>query len=288
MLLLLPLLCACGAASDEARPDTPLRVELHPDGARTFHGPDGSTTRLSATPWTVLPTSASATDILVDLLPPERIAGLTELALQYSKLAVGELPASYSGLPRLGPFQTEVVYELGPDLVLTHSWQDPAGLEALGRRGVPSVALPIAGEWEEMLAQLRAVARLVDLEERGAEVVAELEERRERLAREAPSRRRMMSLTPYGEALWTGGAGTTYDLMLRLAGQENASAEAGLEGNVQLRLEELLELDPDVILTGMGSGAAGLEHLRDHQDLLLEAVRARSETESRRLSQGGD
>jgi len=31
-----------------------------------------------------------------------------------------------------------------------------------------------------------------------------------------------------------------------------------------------------------------VEHLRDHQDLLLEAVRARSETESRRLSQGGD
>ena len=34
--------------------------------------------------------------------------------------------------------------------------------------------------------------------------------------------------------------------------------------------------------------AAKVEHLRDHQDLLLEAVRARSETESRRLSQGGD
>ena len=85
--------------------------------------------------------------------------------------------------------------------------------------------------------------------------------------------RRMMSLTPYGEALWTGGAGTTYDLMMRLAGQENASAEAGLEGNVQLRLEELLELDPDVILTGMGSGAAGLEHLRDHPTLgQLKAV----------------
>lgn len=266
--LVLVTLAACGGPAPG--PALPV-VEVHPGGARTVHLPGGGTLELERAPSTVLPGSASATDIVVDLLPAERVAALTELALDYSKLA-GDLPAELAARPRFGAFQAEVVLDLGPDLVLTHTWQDPAMLEALTRRGIPCLALPVGGDWPELLESIRVVARLLDVEARGAELVASLEARREALAARAPEPLRLLSFSTYGDALWTNGSGTTYDLMIRLAGHRNAAAEAGLEGNTPVRMEELLELDPDAFVMGEGAGSTGIEFLRGHE--LLSELRA--------------
>jgi ABC-type Fe3+-hydroxamate transport system substrate-binding protein len=80
--------------------------------------------------------------------------------------------------------------------------------------------------------------------------VAGLELRVAALAqRTAPrGRLRAISYSNFGTQGHGAGSGTTIDEILRLAGLENAAATAGRVGHVSLSFEELILLDPDVIV----------------------------------------
>jgi iron complex transport system substrate-binding protein len=61
-----------------------------------------------------------------------------------------------------------------------------------------------------------------------------------------------MVYSNYGAGGGTAGSGTSYDLMIRLAGLKNAAAEAGIQGHQDLDLEGLLTIQPDVIILSSG------------------------------------
>ena len=52
-----------------------------------------------------------------------------------------------------------------------------------------------------------------------------------------------LSYSNYGTGGWTAGSGTTADLMIALAGMQNAAAAAGFEGHVSLGMECLLAIE---------------------------------------------
>ncbi|MEX1023903.1 MAG: ABC transporter substrate-binding protein [Planctomycetota bacterium] len=82
---------------------------------------------------------------------------------------------------------------------------------------------------------------------------------------------RALIYSNYGGGGTTPGAGTTYDLLLRLAGAVNVAAEAGLTGHVPLDHERLLALDPPILVVGAAldepTRSLSQEHLAATPDL---------------------
>jgi ABC-type Fe3+-hydroxamate transport system substrate-binding protein len=72
---------------------------------------------------------------------------------------------------------------------------------------------------------------------------------------------RALCYSNFGEGGSTAGSETTLDEMMRLAGLTNAAAAIGRVGHGGLDFEQLLELDPDLILCSqplrMQAGPAG-------------------------------
>ncbi len=72
-------------------------------------------------------------------------------------------------------------------------------------------------------------------------------------AAEGKPRLRVLPYTNFGSGGWSAGAGTTLDILIRLAGYENAGAEVGLKGHFRADNERLLTIDPDLILVPEGN-----------------------------------
>jgi iron complex transport system substrate-binding protein len=223
----------------------------------------------------ILPADAAMTDFLVDLVEPDRVAALPEIAFQYSALAVD--PGPWAERPRFAAYSGEEVLALAPDLVLAHDLADPATSEVLVRSGVPLMAPPIPTDLEAVLAELEAVGRAVWEPERAAELAADALARAAALLEEGErTGLRVLAYSNYGTGVWSAGSGTTWDEMIRLAGMVNAAAD--LEGNVELENEQIIAMQPDVFLCGAlrstPDSSTSAELLRSDPALAhLEAVR---------------
>jgi iron complex transport system substrate-binding protein len=209
---------------------------------------NGGVLRLERAPTRVVPASATAVDVVAALLEPGRVAGFPEQALEYSSLHV--MPVGWDRLPRFRVFQAEPVLHLLPDLVVV----DPFGAVDTNLRleeaGVPLLRLPKVRNWEDARAMLVLAGRAFGVEERAEELVSELDARVEAL-RSKVARRvglRAVSYSNFGSSGMTAGTETTIDAQLQLCGLVNAASEDGRSGHFSISFEQLLVIDPDLIL----------------------------------------
>ncbi len=225
-----------------------------PDGAavtdrfpRDVALPGGDVLHLDAPPRAVLPAASGGVDLLCALLPPERLAGLPTQAERYSGVRDPDSP--YLARPRFAVYEAERVLALRPDLVLAHAWQSPDTTARLRETGVPVVLLPDPSDWAGVEELLGLVGRLTGTDEAAAALVGSCRARLDAIA-EVAARRPEWTALAYSHGGMGGtvaGAGTTNDEILRLAGLRNVAPRPG---HGPLTFEELLVLDPDVIVVG--------------------------------------
>lgn len=234
--------------------------------------------RLNAPAHSVVPASAGIVDLVCALLPPERVAALPAQALRYSGLR--DTTSPHLARPTFGLYETERILALEPDLVLVQPWQSADTTARLREAGIPVVILPEANTWPEIRGQLLAVAGLLDAEPEGRRIADQYDRKLLDLERSVAGRPRPRALcySNGGAGGWAAGADTTNHEALGLAGLENAAALAGHKGHTTMTYEELLLLDPDVIVVGGQADAqqpgGTAELLRDASALsALRAVR---------------
>lgn len=196
----------------------------------------------------IVPASARGMEFLDDLVGPERIAGLPEQGFEYATL--GDAQAAWSALPRFTTYLAEPVLALAPDLVLCDPWQSVDTNRALSNAGVRVVLVPDTVTWREGAEVLARLGVVLGVEQRATEVVAALEGRVQALAERtaANGSLRALSYGNFGSQGQGAGSDTTIDEVLRLAGLVNAAAEAGRVGHGAMSFEDLILLDPDVIV----------------------------------------
>ncbi len=156
----------------------------------------------------------------------------------------------------------EEIHLLAPDLVLAGEWDDPVPLAMLESLGIRVERFPIERDFDDARANIRRVAALLGVPERGEAAVAELDAG---LADEkAPPWHERPVAVVLGAGSWTSGAGTLTDAVLAAAGFRNLAAERGISGMGRLSLEELLLAQPDLIIVGdtYGTPALAEERLR--------------------------
>jgi len=207
---------------------------------------------------------SAATPLAADE-PAQRIVSLggsiTEIAVALgaedrliARDSTSTYPASVTALPDVGylrALSAEGVLALGPDLVIAEADAGPVEAVAVLRAaGVAFVTMPDDPTPEGVGAKIRAVAAALDLPAQGealaAEVEASLATQAALAARVTAPRRVLFILSAQGGRIMAGGAGSSAEGIIRLAGGVNAAT--GFAGFKQMTDEAVLAAAPDVIL----------------------------------------
>ena len=200
------------------------------------------------TPQRVMSLSLCTDQLLLQLVPPERIISITYL----SRLAnESYLSAEAFGVPVNYGTPEEVARE-HPDLVLTGTFSTPAARMLLRRLGAPLVEVPPAEDFEQIRAVTRQVAGAVGAAEKGEALIAEMDAALAELERTKPSQRIVV-------AGWTTSGvvpakSTLFDSILTAAGGENVTNLIGAEPlygpYTAFDLEQVVTLRPDILAYG--------------------------------------
>jgi iron complex transport system substrate-binding protein len=193
----------------------------------------------------------TADEILVELLPPERLVGVTRWADDPgSSNVAGRVPATAARFPKA---DLERLVALAPDLVVVSEYTDADVLRAIERSGLRHHRMrgldSLPGFRAALVALGGAVGELAAAEKLARRYDAVLAELSRRL--EGAQRPRVL----YWANPQTAGGGTAIGALIEAAGAENVARSLGLSGIVPLGAERVFVADPDVVLVGRWPGA---------------------------------
>lgn len=163
-------------------------------------------------------------------------------------------PPGVEALPDVGYLRrlaAEPILALGPDLVLASAASGPeTALDQLRRSGVEVIAVPAEPGVAGVAAKLQVIGRTLGLEAEAraleAQIAAELDRLRTALAAVGERPRVLFVLAVGRGAPMAGGAGSSAEAIIDLAGGQNAAV--GFEGFKSLAPEVALAAQPEVIL----------------------------------------
>lgn len=179
--------------------------------------------------------------LLVDLVAPERIAGLSSLAADPLLSAIADRAGGF----KLVRGHAEEVLSLDPDLVLTSEFSTPHVVSLLRRVGVNVVVVPMAGDIDAIRTAIRMMAASVGEAARGEAVIAAFDRRLQAAAPRSPWRPTALA---YQVNSLTAGPGGLLDAALGAAGFRNAASERPLGPGGRLPLEAFVAHPPDLVV----------------------------------------
>jgi len=217
-------------------------------------------------PLRVASLNLTSDEILVDLLPPERLVAVTRWADDPGTSNVaGRVPPSALRFPRA---DLERLVALRPDLVVLSQYTDADFLRLVEKSGLRYHRMQgldsLAGVRASVLDLGRAVGESAGAERLIARFDATLTDLERRLAG-APRPRVLYWANPH-----TAGKDTAYGALIEAAGAVNVGRELGLTGILPLSAERAFRSDPDYVLVGQWERSAA--SLREHP--LLQQLRA--------------
>ena len=238
----------------------PREVETS-EGKITLEGP----------PERILTYSLGHDEMVLALVPPERIAALGKFTGNPSYSNVAELAEQFPVYEK----GAENVLAANPDIFIV-SRSTKADIVALvSEAGVPVARPDLEDAAEGHISQILLMGYMLGAEERALELTAEIRQRLEAVASRVPppgdsSRPAVISITRWSDSISISGGGTTGSDIIEAAGGVNAAARDGIDGFQKISVESILAMNPDFILIPQdGEGAA---KLRD--DLMNDPVLA--------------
>jgi iron complex transport system substrate-binding protein len=150
---------------------------------------------------------------------------------------------------------TEALVALSPDLVLAAGLTPPEQIEAVQSLGIDIFALENPLDFEGLYTNLATVGTITGHEAEAESLVAELQGRVNAVLDALSG---ADTINVYYEvdgtdptSPWTTGVGTFQDYLITQAGGANVAAEIDAWG--QISLEQLVVMDPEVIIFGEGA-----------------------------------
>lgn len=217
-------------------------------------------------PLRVASLNLTADELLVEMLPPDRLVAVTRWADDASMSNVaGRVPATAVRLPRA---DLERILALRPDLVVVSEYTDADFLRLVEKSGLRHHRMSGLDTLPGIRAAVVDLGRAVGTPQAAASLAARFDAVLAELARrlEGDPRPRVL----YWGDPHTAGAGTAIGSLVEAAGASNVGRELGLRGIVPLAGEKAFAAEPDAFLVTEGSGASVA--LRRHP--LLSRTRA--------------
>jgi iron complex transport system substrate-binding protein len=218
-----------------------------------------------APPQRVVSLNLTADEVLVEILPPERLVGVTTIADEKgTSNVVGRVPPAVARFPKV---DLERLVALHPDLVVLSEYTDADAqrlLETSGIRTHRMSGLDSPAGYRKAILEL---GRVVGREGEAQRIVQRYD------AVYTALRRRLLGVERPRVLYWaqgmTAGRGTAIGALIESAGAVNAAAGTW-SGIAPVGAERVFVVDPDVVLIGTWDGTR--EALES--DPLLSQMRA--------------
>jgi iron complex transport system substrate-binding protein len=269
LLLAIALISGCGAAKNldgESSNDPEVELgqapveevtepEPEPEPEVVSHYPvtvidgAGREVTIEEKPETVVSFISSNTEVLFALGLDEEIIGVSdycnypEAALEKTKLGARDM-------------NSELVLELLPDVAFVQDYHFNNKEEVLNlytEAGIKVIVIGSAASFEDTYASIELVADVVGVPENAEEIVSgmkqSLAEIKEKAQQITDKKKVWIEVSPAPD-IFTTGTGTFMHEMLASIQAINVAAEQ--EGWVKLTEEEIVQLNPDVIITTYG------------------------------------
>ncbi|MBX3593321.1 ABC transporter substrate-binding protein [Sphingomonas sp.] len=222
--------------------------------------PARSVARETARPMRVMSINQCTDQLVLMLLPPERIASVTWLSRD-PRLSLMAGAAQRVGRNR---GDIEDVVRQRPDLIVADAFGSAATRAALRRFGYPMIEIAQPQSIDDIRAAVRVLAARLDVAARGEALIAAMDRQLADLHRRPPLGLRVASWS--GDGL-SRGEGALYQAVLAAAGARDAASE----GVIGTDVEALLALDPDVLVApGADAGGQSLRDRVAHHPLVRE------------------
>lgn len=244
LFLIALLLTSCGSSA------RPANVSGG-DGSfpRTVRTIDGKEVVVPRKPDRIVSLTPSNDEIVCALVEERRIVAL-------SNHSRDELTSYVSDVGRrINVFtdrNVEQIISLHPDLVLASRSTKIDMAVLLAQSNLAVLRTTDFRNFEEIEANIRSIGQAVGEEAKAEAVIGEMRQKLTTArARLRPERQSLRVLYLVG-GNFTAGSDTKMNALLNSVGLKNAAAEVGIIGHIKIAPEQIMEINPDVILTGTG------------------------------------
>jgi len=194
--------------------------------------------------------------LLLELVERERIAAVTDYMAKTHTDAW-----RFAGVPFVEDSQQlERIVAFAPDLVLTNPYAPEPFVARLRESGLAVFDLGAMSGIGATRQQALVLGALLDERERAERLVARIDRELGALDAAVDEPVPGMYLAVFGDSVLGGTAGTNYADVLRYGGVRDLAAEAGFTAWPDYEPEQLLALDPPLIVTSDGMADAIREH----------------------------
>lgn len=198
--------------------------------------------------------------LVLALLPPERIASVTWIARDEGQ----SLLADRAQAVPVNHALAEEVIDQQPDLVLAGTFGTTAVRSMLSRLGYPLVEVDHANSIADVRRITRQVAHAVGEAQRGEALIARMDAQLAALDREGAA---AIPVVAWDRAGFSAGEGTLYDAILEAAGARNLARGSLVRSYRRPDIEVLLQTNPALLVKGSADtrAQAGGEDVTRHR-----------------------
>ncbi len=204
----------------------------------------GNTVTLDAPPQRIASITIASDEILLSLIAPERLIGVTSMA---TDPGISNVAAGAASVPHRVTADPELLISLEPDLVIVATWTDGAVVDQLRDAGLTVFLMPSPVGFTPIQEAVALLGELVGADDEAAALITAMDAELNAIAAatQGADPARVLYLTPGN---YTSGQPSTIAEIIAAAGGIDLAAAAGVSQFEPLSDEFILEQDPDVIL----------------------------------------
>jgi len=213
---------------------------------RALSDASGATLVIPRKPQRIVSQTLGTDEILLAICAPQRIVALSTLVDDPHFSNVTEQARQVTGRTTAG---AEQILRFQPDMIFVASYSKAELVELLSAAHAPVFRFGYFDHIEDIKLNIRTLGYIIGEDEKAEALIQQLERSMARARSSIPPDAPSVRLMFYERAGYTAGAHTTFDDMVRAVGATNVAAAHGMRGIRKISSEQLLQWNPDVIVT---------------------------------------
>ena len=206
-----------------------------------------SSANLRSKPQRIVSLNIRSDEILLALVPPERVIALSRLA---DDDGISNITGEAKQISQRVTLNAEQLIFMHPDLVLATQSQPPELIQTLRDAGIIVHVHKTPHKIGDVETVIRQTAEAVGEKEGGERLIQQMEAEMRPIntaVDNIPSEERV-KLVRFTLLGGSGGKGTSFDEICRLAGVQNGASVIGVKNGQQLSKEQIIRFNPEVLI----------------------------------------
>jgi len=206
----------------------------------------GKEIELLSPPQRIFSTALAIDNVLLALVEPERVVGVTRFAQDPEQSYVVDKLRDHMVI--LDSLNAELVVATNPDIVLAASWNNPDEVRLIEDLGYPVYIFAGFNTVQDALDLVRRVGEITGEDEAAARLIDSFWQQYDDIVRRIEGRERP-SVLAWDTWSTTTGLNTSMHDIIEMAGGVNLAAVHGIEGWQTIDAEAVIAMAPEVIVT---------------------------------------